>query len=147
MPTLVRMASPWDYPQLPGYMTVAQVAKLWGTSKENIFYKIYNQQKFKHVYRVGENEDETKRPMLMLLAAEVREVYEREQREKQEGKPLTVAQQRAAWFGRVRVWGREQGWRSKTGSPVYDSGPLHRDLMDDYLKAHPDDAEPAYPSR
>lgn len=139
MVTNVRQVTPWDFPEVPGYMTVKQVAALYGMSRENIFYKIYTQRRFQKVYRVGKDMDETERPMLLLDEAEVRAVHARDTARET---AATFEQLLNAFNKRVKAWGREHDWHSATGTPVRVHGAPHRELVEAYLRAHPDDPEP-----
>src|ERR1700755_2723471 len=97
-----------DLPELPGYMTVQAAADLFGFAKASIFYKIYEQQVFKHVYRIGSVE-ETKRPVVVLLESEVRQVKAREDAEAAQ---IPYHMRINAWNKRVKDWGRATNWRA-----------------------------------
>lgn len=125
-----------DIPELPGYMTVNRVAALLGLSKASVYYKIYDQKAFKHVYKVS-GRDNDQRPVLLLLESEVKAVVAEEQR-KAEQQPLRVRLH--AWNMRVKEWGRSTGWGG--GVPIHKSGMAHKDLVRDYVKEHPEDPRP-----
>lgn len=135
MVTNIRQVTPWDFPEVPGYMTVAQVAKLYGVSKENVYYKIYTQRRFRKVFRVGKNRNETTRPVLLLDEAEVRAMHARET-------AVSYDKQLLEYNRRVKEWARRTGWRSRTGTPTHLNGPPHRELVEAYTAANPQDPPP-----
>jgi hypothetical protein len=122
-------------PQIPGYLSVAQAAEIFGYAKESIFYKIYRQRAFNHVYRVGDTSPGS-RPVLVLLEAEVREVKAREDAASTE-EPFKSRLR--SWNRRVKQWGVDNNW---TQNVIHKSGQPHIDLQAAYEKAHPDDLRP-----
>lgn len=96
-----------DIPELPGYLTVQAVGKLFGIAKESVFWKIYTQKAFQHVYKVG-SPDETQRPVLLILEDEAHKVFKQEQLSRV--REDTDAEKLNAWNKRVKQWGRDTGW-------------------------------------
>ncbi len=125
-----------DIPELPGYLTVYRVAKLFGLSKASIYYKIYEQQAFKHVYKIPGSEND-QRPVLVVLESEVHQVLAQE-RARAAQEPLRVRLN--AWNKRVKDWGRATNWGD--GVPIHKSGMAHKSLVEDYLAANPNDPRP-----
>lgn len=124
-----------EIPELPGYMTVATVARIFGIEKESVFYKIYEQGAFQHVYKVGPPE-ETRRPVLLLLESEVRRVFSTERASVPMHTSRTLLKE---WNKRVKAWGRETGW---TETPIADAGRPPKALVQAYLEANPEDTRP-----
>lgn len=127
-----------DIPELPHYVSVAWVAKLFGVSKTAIYYKIYEQEKFREVYRVGGDPDDPKgereRPFLLLRKSEVEKVKKAED----EAKELPPMRLRVnEWNKRVKAWGRLNGF-----STVNERGRPNLLLTKAYIESHPDDPRP-----
>lgn len=125
-----------DIPELPGYISVSRVAAKFGMTKASIYYKIYEQGAFRHVYKVTGSDDD-QRPVLLLLESEVEQVY-RAEKERENYVPLR--ERTHAWNKRVKQWGRDSKWGG--GVPIHAAGQAHRDLQLAYVKAHPDDPRP-----
>lgn len=131
----------WDeVPTLPGYLTVGQISAMYGVHKHTIYYMVFETKRFQHVYKVtsevpgGERDH---RPVLMILAEEVKRVME--EREKAESSSPDMVKQLTQWHRRVKAWGRDTGW---TQTPITPSGPPHLQLQAAYLQANPDDRKP-----
>ena len=124
-----------DIPTMPGYVSVARAAKIFGMSKASIFYKIYEQEAFRHVYRLAGAEDHA-RPVLLLLESEV---YQVAAREREEARTESFRARLNHWNKRVKQWGRETGW---TRTEIHTAGQPHRLLQQAYLAVHPDDRRP-----
>src|SRR3954469_18984974 len=125
-----------DIPELPGYISVARAARIFDMTKASIYYKIYEQEKFKHVYRLG-GVDEESRPVLMLLESEVRQVAKAEL---DEADIVPLKERLNAWNKRVKQWGRETGW---TATEIHVAGQPDLKLQGAYSAANPGDARPA----
>lgn len=126
-----------DLPELPGYMGFAEAAKLFGLSKQGMYYRAFDLKQFL-VYRVGGNYGE--RPFYLLVRAEVERVFreERDQGEQQDA-VMSLRDRTNAFNRRVKDWGSKHGW-ARTRINV--KGRPHYELVDAYLKAHPEDAKP-----
>lgn len=124
-----------DIPELPGYLTVSAVAKMFGIQKESVFYKIYSQGAFKHVYRVGSLE-ETQRPVLLLLESEVKQVFKAE---RDSVRVHTSRELLNSWNKRVKDWGRVTQWN---GAEIKINGRPQQELVAAYLAANPADPRP-----
>lgn len=127
-----------DIPEHPHLMSVAQVAKYFGITKTAVYYKVYNQERFKQVYRIGGDPDdphgEKERPFLLLLRSEVEMVKAAEEAAKVgPSHPQKVNE----WNKRVKAWGRGQGY-----STVNERGRPNKLLTEAYITAHPDDPRP-----
>jgi len=131
-----------DIPELPHYMSVAQAAQLFGISKTSMYYKIYDQQKFKEVYRVGgDPEDEhgiNERPFLLIRRSEVLAIKEAEDKENASVEQETPAQRLNSWNRRVKEWGRRVG----TFGEIFEKGRPTHELIEAYQQAHPNDPRP-----
>ncbi len=127
-----------DIPEFPGYLGVSRVAQLFGITKTGVYYKIYDQRVFRHVYKVAGNED-GQRPTLMLWEPEVMEVLKRETDER-EKRGVPLRDRVSAWNKRVKQWGRDTGWNN--GAHIHDTGRPHNDLVSAYLASNPDDPRP-----
>lgn len=125
-----------DFPELPGYLTVAAVAKLFDITKESIFWRIYHMKTFKKVYRIGSKE-ETKRPVIVLDEAEVMEVLARERHLVPE--PESDKQELIAWHRRVKDWARANNW---TQTPIQPQGRPAHAMIIAYVAANPADPRP-----
>lgn len=124
-----------DIPPIPGYVSVARTAKILGMTKASVYYKIYDQDAFKRVYKLPGAEDAS-RPVLLLLESEVREVAEREAA----ARPRDPAREAlAAWNKRVKDWGRTTGW---SVTDIRAPGQPHLSLQAAYIAANPDDVRP-----
>lgn len=123
-----------DIPDLPGYMTVAQVAFLFNVSRFTVYDDIYVKRRFKKVFRAGKPED-TGRPMLLLDETEVREQYEQSQQ-------LSPKQAFRAWNLRVKTWANESGWAQRNGLVVSPRGEAQLKMVFAYVDEHPDDPNP-----
>lgn len=122
-------------PELPGYISVARAAKMLGCSKPTIYSKIYDQQVFKHAYRLGGAEDETGRPVLVLLEQEVKDLLTQQQ---QQVAVVPLRHRLNAWNRRVKEWGRQGNW----SGVIHTAGQPHLELANAYEAAHPDDLRP-----
>lgn len=139
-----------DIPELPGYLTVATVAKMFGMRKESIFHKIYEQKSFQHVYRIGGKvtfkgldgkvrveDDVSQRPIIVLLESEVMRVFQQEM-DSASAKP-EPSNDLTLWNKRVKQWGRDTGWAE---APIQVNGRPPLKLVKAYLAANPADPRP-----
>lgn len=134
-----------DVPELPGYLTVAAVAEMYQIHKGTVYYMIFKSRRFRTVFKVtkgmSSQGEKDKRPLLLLDEREVKQVFA----QKAEDATLngsTDPQLKAkltAWNKRVKQWGRDNGW---TETPIAISGPPQIQLIEAYLKAHPEDRKP-----
>jgi hypothetical protein len=122
-------------PPIPGYISVARAAKILGMAKASVYYKIYDQDAFNHVYKLP-GADDSARPVLLMLESEVRSVAERERAQRGEGE---AKERLRVWNQRVKVWGRAGGWAS---SEISTFGQPSLLLQGAYLQAHPQDPRP-----
>lgn len=138
-----------DIPELTRYMTIAQVAKLFGVSKTAIYNRIYAREQFPTLFRLGGNpavgpedpDEREERPIILLLRSEVQAAWEQEQREKADSAAAPMPQPRklTEFHRRVKAWGIETGW---CGGPIGVKGAPRSDLVAAYESAHPDDLRP-----
>ncbi len=135
---MARVLNVEDIPELPGYSTVAAVSERYGVVKGTIYHMLFEQGKFKHVYKIrkGGNGGETK-PLLMLLDAEVERVFA--DRSKLPVNDPELSRRRTEWSKRVKNWGREVNW---TQTPIAVSGPPPAVLVAAYVQANPRDPRP-----
>lgn len=124
-----------DIPEMPGYISVARAARIFDMTKASIYYKIYEQEKFKHVYRLGGGDEES-RPVLLLLESEVRQVAAREA---EEAAVVPLKDRLNAWNKRVKDWGRRTGW---SATEIHVAGQPDLKLQAAYLAATPQDVRP-----
>jgi hypothetical protein len=134
----VRKLTLAQIPELPGYIPVARIAADYGVHKGTIYYMIYHQAAFRHVYKVSTGMDDP-RPLIVILESEVREVFAARERKAKEIRQLTPAQQVQQWNRRVKQWGRDIGWEK---TPILLSGPPSVPLVTAYLEEHADDPRP-----
>lgn len=127
-----------DIPELPGYLPVARIAADYGVHKGTIYYMIYHQAAFRHVYKVTTGVEDP-RPLIVILESEVRSVFAERERRANEARELTPAQQLNVWNRRVKQWGRDTAWDR---TPILTAGPPSVPLTAAYLDAHPDDPKP-----
>jgi hypothetical protein len=125
-----------EIPDLPGYLSVAQVVERYGINKQTVYYMIFSQRAFKRVFKISRGSD-AKRVVLMLNEAEVASVMQ--QREERGHRPPSRKAALRDWTYRVKQWGWDNKW---TATPIAKSGPPTRQLVDAYLQAHPDDPRP-----
>lgn len=121
-----------DFPDLPGYLSIKQAAKLLGVAKFTIFHNIYERRLYRCVYKFGDE-----RAMLALLESEFRAVHA--DRLNGVPKPTSLVTRQREWRSRVVAWARETGW-DKTF--INRTGMVPRVLHADYLAAHPEDPRP-----
>lgn len=126
-----------ELPELPRFINIAQAARILGITKTSVYYKIYDQKKFNVVYRVGGGKDAPPddRPYILLLKVEVEDLAKAE-REAAAEVPLRI--QINLWNRRVKEWGRQNGW-----GVVNPKGRPNLDLIEAYVKSHPNDPRPA----
>lgn len=125
-----------EFPEIPGYISVARTAKIFGFSKASIYYKIYTQRAFQHVYRLG-GAGEGTRPVLLLLESEVRAVKAAEDAA---AAVVPFKDRLNAWHKRVKEWGKAQP--QLFSGPIHTAGQPHLDLQTLYLDHHPGDPRP-----
>lgn len=123
-----------EIPPIPGYISVARTAKILGMTKASVYYKIYEQNAFKTVFKLPGSEDES-RPVLLLLESEVRRVGVREAEERT---MVPLKERLAGWNTRVKTWGSDNGWQT----PIHRAGQPPKALQEAYLSAHPEDVRP-----
>ena len=134
-----------DIPPLPGYVSAAQAAAILGINKVSLYYKIYEQEAFRTVFKVV-GTDEDQRPVaLLLLEKEVLSLAAAERAARTARmaaqEPASFRQRLALWNKRVKTWGINTGW-DHDNRPINGSGAPVRDLQLDYLRANPDDPRP-----
>jgi hypothetical protein len=136
--TDVKKLSLAEIPELPGYLPVSRIAADYGVHKGTVYYMIYQQAAFQHVFKVSMGADDP-RPLIVILESEVRSVFaERERHAKLMATP-TLAQQLAAWNRRIKDWGRSIDW---TETAIHVSGPASLSLTAAYQREHPGDPRP-----
>lgn len=123
-----------EVPELPGFIPVAAVSERYGVHKGTIYYMIFSSKRFKTVFKVTRGAED-QRPVLLLDENEVRKVMAERQRDADSENPKELA----AWNRRVKDWGRAGGWHQ---TPISISGPPQLALVEQYLKAHPEDVKP-----
>lgn len=123
-----------DLPELPGYVSVAQAAKILGMAKTSVFYNIYTTGILRQVFRVGDEKEE-ERPFILLLEADVKRVAE----QRLAVPAPTYEGLLAEWNQRVKGWGASSGWDKFR---ISEKGVPRRELVQDYLKDHPEDTRP-----
>lgn len=126
-----------EIPVLPGYISVARAAKIMGLHKVSVYYKIYEQDAFRTVFKVP-GADEGSRPIILLSQAEVEQVAARERAEAANVQ-APLRERLNAWNKRVKAWGIETSWGDQ---PIFEAGAPSRPLQSAYLQAHPQDARP-----
>jgi hypothetical protein len=122
-----------QFPELKGYLSVARVAELFGMKKASIYYKIYEQRRFKQVFRVPGATDDA-RPVLVLLESEVRQVLAEEQANAEP----SPQQRLTEWHRRVKAWGRDNGYELK----IHAAGKPLLEICEAYERANPQDPHP-----
>jgi hypothetical protein len=132
-----------DIPELPGYVSVSRAAAIFGFSKPSIYYKIYEQGSFRHVYRIKGADDET-RPVLVLLESEVLAVKEAEDAAAMPvgEADLPYAKRLTRWHRRVKKWGLDAATGSAVAQSINYRGFPTLQLQAAYLAAHPEDPKP-----
>lgn len=126
-----------EIPVLPGYISVARAARLLNMNKVSVYYKIYEQDAFRTVFKLAGAHDES-RPVILLLEAEVKAVAAREQHEAETFAPA-LRERLNAWNKRVKAWGLSTGWSDGT---IHVAGAPSRPLQTAYLEANPQDPRP-----
>lgn len=124
-------------PELPGYVSIARAAAMMGCSKVTIYSKIYDQGVFQHAYRIGGAQDDTGRPVLVLLEQEVKDRLAADA-EREASRVVPYRHQLTAWNRRVKEWGRQSGW----SGAIHTAGQPHLELANAYEAAHPQDPRP-----
>lgn len=128
-----------EIPELPGYLPVAAISARYGVHKGTIYYMIYHQRLFRHVYKISTGVDD-KRPLLLILEQEVDAVFAARVQSAATVKNLSAAQLLQQWNRRVKQWGTDQGW---TDTRIFPSGPPNKALVEAYLADNPEDPSPA----
>lgn len=119
-----------DIPRLPGYVTIPEAAEILGITRTTMYYKIYEQRAFRTLFRVGDPE-EGRRPIVLLLETEVRDLARREaELAVHTPDPLN------AWNKRVKDWARGNGMT------VHVAGQPSMQLRTAYVAAYPQDPRP-----
>lgn len=123
-----------DIPELPGYMTVADIAERYGINKGTVYHMIYESQRFKTVFKISKG-GTNQRPMLLVSESEVMKAFA--------GRTVVTDPQQVVkvgeWNKRVKQWGLDTGW---TQTPIFPSGPPQISLVEAFVKANPDDVRP-----
>jgi hypothetical protein len=127
-----------DIPVLPGYISVARAAKILRMNKVSVYYKIYEQDAFRTVFKVP-GAEEGSRPVILLLEAEVTAVANNLAAVASVVGEVPLRDRLSGWNKRVKAWGSETGWGDKK---IYEAGQPSRPLQNAYLAAHPEDARP-----
>lgn len=129
-----------DLPELPGYMSIAEAAKLFGLTRQGIYYRAFTAKKFGTVYRVGGGTDSGERPFLLLARAEVDRVLREEAQQVAHQAALVTPEERLnAFHRRVKEWGLWSNW---TRTRISTKGRPHHELVAAYEQAHPNDRRP-----
>ncbi len=130
-----------DIPILPGFIGVARAAKILGVSRVSVYYMIYEQDKFRNVFKVESRDGDT-RPMILISEAEVLRLAAQKLAEAEQPAQGSLRERITEWNLRVKQWGNDSGWAADNGVTINKAGQPHHDLKAAYLAAHPDDQRP-----